>query len=193
MAPGVGVEGRDAHQPVHAGLGLKPAVGVGPLHLQGGGLDARLFSAGLFDNVDAHAVRVGPAAVHAFEHLGPVLGLGAAGAGVDLHKAVVAVGLAGQQRLQLGPRRHLLEPRQLPAGLFKRSLVALRVGQLGITQRVRQGVLDLAHGINLGSQAIAVAHERLGFPGPVPKAGLFRSGVQLVQAAKGRFPVKDAS
>ncbi len=36
----VGVEGRDAHQAVHAALGLELAIGVLALDLDGGGLDA---------------------------------------------------------------------------------------------------------------------------------------------------------
>ena len=131
MPPGAGVVGRDAHQPVHAGLGLQPAVGVDALDLQGRRLDAGLLAGGLLDHVDAHAVGVGPARVHPLQHLGPVLGLGAAGAGVDLDIGVVAVGLAGQQRLELGAGGALLERGQLGARLVQRSLVALRVGHLG--------------------------------------------------------------
>ena len=44
---------------------------------------------------------LGPARIHAQQHAGPVLALGAAGAGMDFEIAVVAVGLAGQQRLEL--------------------------------------------------------------------------------------------
>ena len=40
---------------------------------------------------------LGPAGVHAVEHLGPVLGLGAARAGVDGEYGVVRVVLAGEQ------------------------------------------------------------------------------------------------
>ena len=44
-----GVVGRDAHQPVHAGLGLQPAVGVGALDLQGRRLDPGLLAGGLLE------------------------------------------------------------------------------------------------------------------------------------------------
>ncbi len=57
------------------------------------------------------AVLLGPAHIHAHQHLGPVLRLGAAGAGVDLDIAVVAVGLAGQQAFDLAPLRLLGQPR----------------------------------------------------------------------------------
>jgi hypothetical protein len=79
---GIGVERRDAHQPVHAVLALEPAIGVVALHLDGGRLDARLFAGSLFQVLDLVAVLLGPARVHAQQHVGPVLALGAAGAGM---------------------------------------------------------------------------------------------------------------
>ena len=44
-----------------------------------------------------------PAEIHAQQHLGPVLALGAAGTGVDLEEAVEAIGLAREQALELQP------------------------------------------------------------------------------------------
>ena len=44
VAARVGIEGRDAHQPVHAGLGLQPAIGVLALDRAGRGLDAGLLA-----------------------------------------------------------------------------------------------------------------------------------------------------
>ena len=43
-----------------------------------------------------------PAGVHPVEHLAPVLGLGAAGAGVEAENGVAAVVLAGEQSGQIG-------------------------------------------------------------------------------------------
>ena len=45
---------------------------------------------------------LGPAGVHTVQHLRPVLGLGAAGAGVKSHDDVVVVILAGKQGGQTG-------------------------------------------------------------------------------------------
>ena len=41
-----------------------------------------------------------PAQIHAQQHLAPVLGFGATGAGMHFEIAIVAVGLAGKQCLQ---------------------------------------------------------------------------------------------
>ena len=75
------------------------------MHLDRDRLDAGLLARALLDPFELVAVRLGPARVHAQQHLGPVLGLGAAGAGVDLDEAVVGVGLAGEQALELQPAR----------------------------------------------------------------------------------------
>jgi hypothetical protein len=52
VALGGGVVGADAHQAVHAGLGLQPAIGVLALDQQGRRLDAHLVAVGLFDQFD---------------------------------------------------------------------------------------------------------------------------------------------
>src|SRR3546814_15553657 len=68
---------------------------------------------------------------HALEHLGPVLAFGAAGAGVDLDIAIIAVGLAREQRLDLilfGARREDAERRD---GFVHHRLVAFHLGEIG--------------------------------------------------------------
>ncbi len=136
---------------------------------------------------------VGPAHVHPLEHLSPVLGLGAPGAGVDLDVAVVAVGLARQQRFQLGAGGPLLQARQLLAHLFKGRLVALGVGKLGELQGVGELGLQLVDRLHLGGQAVALAHQGLGVVRTIPQGGILRARVQLIELPKGRFPVKVAS
>ena len=52
-------------------------------------------------DLDLEAAPLRPAQVHPQHHLGPVLGVGAAGAGVDLGDRVALVVLAGEQAPQL--------------------------------------------------------------------------------------------
>ena len=73
--------------------------------LRGAGLACQ----GLAGRGDLLGPALGPAAVHALEHVGPVLALGAAGAGMDFEIGVEAVGLARQQRLDLPAGRLLLD------------------------------------------------------------------------------------
>src|SRR5215472_17732534 len=50
------IEGRNPHQPVHAGFSGKQAIGILPGKLNRGGLDARLFSGALLKNGGSDAL-----------------------------------------------------------------------------------------------------------------------------------------
>ena len=104
VPPRIRIERRDPHQPMHAGLGLQPAIGIVAADLDGSGFDAGFFALGLFEIFDLEAVFFRPARVHAQQHLRPVLAFGAARAGMDLKIGIEAVGLAGQQRFQFAAR-----------------------------------------------------------------------------------------
>jgi hypothetical protein len=101
VAAVVGIEGRLAHQAVHAGLGLEPAIGVIALDAHGGRLDAGHFAAADFHQLGLPAARLAPAQVHAQQHLGPVLGLGTAGAGLDVEVGIGGIHLAAEHALEL--------------------------------------------------------------------------------------------
>jgi hypothetical protein len=90
MAAGVGVERRNPHQAMHAGLGLRPAMGVVAFDEQRARLDAGLFARRLLDHLDVEFVPLAPAH-HAKQHARPILAFGAAGAGMNLDEGVVGV------------------------------------------------------------------------------------------------------
>ena len=70
-----GVERREAHQPVRRPLSLLDvAVGVVAADLDRGALDPRLLALGHVEHFGLEAAPLGPAQVHAQQHLGPVLG-----------------------------------------------------------------------------------------------------------------------
>ena len=99
-----GVEGRDPDQPVDAALGGEEAVGVLAAGDEGRRLQARLLPRRGLLHLDLEAAPLGPAQVHPQQDLGPVLGVGAAGAGVDGDDGVAGVVLAAEQPrlLELG-------------------------------------------------------------------------------------------
>src|SRR5258707_366333 len=130
VPPRVGIERRYPHQPVHAGFRLQPAIGVVAADLNGGGFNAGFFALGFFEIFNLEAMFLGPAGVHAQQHLGPVLALGAAGAGMNLEIGIETVGLARQQRLQLAARNFLLEVLQRLLGLGHDALVVLGLAEL---------------------------------------------------------------
>src|SRR5665648_1163360 len=91
------VEGGDAHQAVYAALCREQAVGVLTVETHGGALDARFSAAGRLVELDPEAPAVSPAKVHAQQHLGPVLRLGAASARVDSQNGVAVIVFAAEQ------------------------------------------------------------------------------------------------
>ena len=193
VPPRIGIEGRDAHQPVYARLALQPAIGVGALDQNRRRLDAGALAFAFFQIIDLVALLLGPAHVHAQQHLGPVLALGAARARMDFQIGVVGVRLARQHRLQpqsvgaFGQRGDGL------LGLRDHRRVVLGLGHFGQTLRVGQLGLYFAHRRKPFLQPLTLAHQLLGFLRIVPDGGVFGLGVQLVEAADGLVPVKDAS
>ena len=97
VPPRIGVERRDAHQAMHADLGLQHAVGVVAVDFEGDRLDAGAFALQPVGDDGGEAVALGPAQIHAQQHLGPVLAFGAAGAGMDGHDGAALVVFAGEQ------------------------------------------------------------------------------------------------
>ena len=102
VAAGCLVERRDADEPVDAGLGRHQAVGVVAGDGDRGALDAGLVARLVVDDLALEAAALGPAQVHAQQHLRPVLRLGAAGARVDGDDGVLLVVLAAEHLPGLG-------------------------------------------------------------------------------------------
>ena len=94
-----GVEGADAHQAVHAALGLQQAVDVLALHRERGALEAGFVAFLLVVDLHLEAAALEPAQVHAQQHLGPVLAFRAAGAGMDGEDGAAFVVLAAEEAL----------------------------------------------------------------------------------------------
>ena len=101
LAPRVRVERRDPDQPVHAALAREQAVRVATLHDERRGRDAGLLAFLDLVDLEVEAAPLRPAREHAEQHLGPVLRVGTARAGVDLADRVALVVLAAEQRAQL--------------------------------------------------------------------------------------------
>ena len=153
----------------------------------------RFLAGALLDPLDAVAPLLRPADVHAQQHLGPVLRFGAAGPGMDLEEAVVAVGLAREQALQLAPLRFL-------AGLGKRGfrlavdlLVGLLVGELGEREAVLQLLLQPLVGADRRIEPGTLLHHLARPLGIGPEVGVLGLAVQRLQAVTGAVEVKGAS
>ena len=163
------------------------------LDLDGGGFDAGLFALGLFEVLDLEAVLLGPARVHAQQHLGPVLALGAAGAGMDFEIAIVAVGLAGQQRLELAARHFGLQLAQRRFGLGDDFLIVLGFAEFDQHHLIVELLLDAGQRGELVVERGALLHDAAGALRIVPEIGVFGLPVQLGKPHAGFVDVKDAS
>ncbi len=183
MTPGIGVERRNAHQAVHAGLGLQPAIGVFTRDLQRDRLDAGLFARRFFLDVDGHIVSGGPARIHAQQDAGPVVGLGAAGARIDFHIGVIAVRLARQQGLELGTAGARLQPLEHGARFLDQAFVAFHVAQLGELDGVLEVLFQRFDGVDRARQLRALAVDRLGLFGIVPQRRILDAGIEFVETS----------
>ena len=128
------VERGDAHQPVGALLDRQRAVGERRVDLEGRRLDARLLRVGGVVDVGGVAVPLGPAQVHAHEHLGEVGGVHAAGLRADRHQRLAGVVLAREQRADLQALDVVAQLGALGVGVGQRpdpvGPAALLLGQL---------------------------------------------------------------
>ena len=84
---------------MNAHLGFHVAIGIVTDQHEGNTFQAGLVSIQNVQQLDFEIVRFSPAGVHPEEHFGPVLGVGAAGTGVNGNNGVVAVKFTVQQGL----------------------------------------------------------------------------------------------
>ena len=124
------IEGAEPDQAVHAVLRLEQAVrpGAGDAHRRG--LDACFLADGLLDEVDGKAVGLGPAQVHAQQRLGPVLGIGAARAGVHAEQRRVVGVRVAEEQIDLARGKLLHERVELAGQLSGHGLIVGQPGQL---------------------------------------------------------------
>ena len=161
--------------------------------MQRDGFDAGLLAFRLLQLHHLVAVLLAPADVHALQHLGPVLRLGAALPGIDLHVAIVGVGLTGQKAFDLAPVRLIGEGAQGFQAVGNHVGVALGLGELDQLHRVGDLGFQLQHGLDAVGEEGPLAHQLLGVGGVVPEGRVLGERVQLGQAMLGGIPVKDAS
>ena len=174
-------------------LAAQEAVGVLPLNGDGGGLDARLVVILVVEGFDGEVVALRPAGVHPVEHLAPVLGLGAAGAGVEAEDGVAVVVLAGEQGGQIGLLQGPLQAAEALAHLRQEALVVLLHGHL------HQGgqILPLAHQplvvLQLVLELLGALEHLLGPGHIVPEIGVVGLLLQLLHLPAGPLQIQGRS
>ncbi len=176
VPPVLGVEGRHAHQSVDASLRGHEAGGVAALDDEGGGQDAGFLALADLGYLQGKAPALDPALVHPQQHLGPVLGVGAAVLGVHLAHGVEFVVLAREQRpqLQLVELGGQLSGHGLQVAGYR--TVIFLAGQFEQRFGVGQAALERAEQVDVVLQGGVLAPDGLGGVGVVPQVGARKSG-----------------
>jgi hypothetical protein len=156
---------------VRAGLDGEGAERIGRIDLEGGRLDARLFGVARVHDLGGVVVLLGPAQVHAHEHLGEVGSVDAAGSGADRDHRGAIVPLAVEQGLHLELADRLLQRLELGARLECALFVFGLVRQLDEHLEVVEARLDALHPRELGLAVAERARHLLGVVGVVPEVG----------------------
>ena len=144
---------------MHAALGLQPAIGVDPADLDRRRFDAGALAGALFEPLDLVAVVLRPSHIHAQQHLGPVLRLGAAGPRMHFEIAIIAVGLARQQALDLALARFFAQFFEIGLRLGDDRPIALGVAELDQPDGVIDLALDAAIALDRAVEPRALAQQ----------------------------------
>ena len=118
------VERREPDQPVDAALGGQVAVGVPSRDGDRRPLDAGLVAHQPVDHVSFEPAGLGPTQVHTEQHLGPILGVGTPGAGVNGQDGAATVVGAGEEETELQPPHFLLQCRRLGNQFVDQALIS---------------------------------------------------------------------
>ena len=164
-----------------------------PLHTDRGGFDPRFLARALVHQFDLVAVRFGPAAVHAVQHLRPVLAFGAAGAGVYFEEAVIGIRLARQQGFEFLVCRLFLQTDKGCLGFGDDLGIVFCLPHFDQLDAVPEILFERRKILDGFFQVPALAHDLLRPRLVVPKIGVFGFRVQFVQSFGCLVGVKDAS
>ncbi len=140
--------------------------------MEGDGVDADLGAEAAVDFFDLPAHLLAVVEVHAEEHLGPVVGLGAADAGGDGDEGVAVVVLAGEEGLQLDLGHAGPDLEELLVGLGQEVLVAGLLGHLVGEAGILEARDHVAQGVHLGLEGLELAEDLAGLALVIPEAGL---------------------
>ena len=162
-------------------LTAQVAVGVLAGNHHGGGLQARLVAVLVVQGLALETVAVAPVLVHAEEHGRPVLGLGAACAGVDGEHTVVGVVLTGEEGGETCLLDVVLQLGEALLQLVHHGVVVALDAHLAQDQEVLHGVQAFLMGGQLVLKVFDALGDLLGLLHVVPKILGGALGLKQVQ------------
>src|SRR4029079_10529733 len=177
---------------VDAPLGPQPAVRRPTVDLDGDTLQAGLRAFLLVDDLGVEAVALRPAEVHPQEHLRPVRGLRAAGAGADRQDRAAVVVLTGEQESGPLTPEVRLEARRLAVELRCQLGVAGFLDELQRCQEIVGAAFEAAPELDLVAELARLSQDLLGAALVVPEPGRGGQRLELAGARLFRGEVKDA-
>jgi hypothetical protein len=112
---------------------------------------------------------------------------------MDFEIAIIGVGLAREQTLELAFRDLDAQRLELALRFGDDAGVALRLAKLDELELLIELAGDLAIAADRTIELVALAQQRLCRRRLLPEVRILRLGVQLIETARGVVPVKDAS
>ena len=164
-----------------------------PAQTDGRALDARLIARLLIDDLDLETPPLAPAQIHPVKHERPVLRLRPPRPGMDLDVAIIRIGLAVEQRLELHlsdffnacPKRSFrFHAHRLIAFAFRHLVQFQRIGKT--TRHPLETADDVIH-------PRALAHHLLRLFLIIPEVRVFRLCIQRLGGFQQVIPVKGTS
>src|SRR5262249_28675439 len=131
-----------ANQAMHPGLSFAIAIGVFSLDEYGDALDPRLLARQDVEDLRVKPLALGPAQVHAQEHLSPILRLGAACPRMNGENGVFLIVLAAEPTSPSLLRAGALEPSQRTSNLPRHRQLLLGLGQIQHQRLLLQSLLQ---------------------------------------------------
>ncbi|MNF35264.1 hypothetical protein D3C84_161270 [compost metagenome] len=159
--------------------------------MHGRALDAGDFTGRQLHDGRVEAAFVGPAQVHAQQDVGPVLGLGTAGAGLDVQVGVVHVHLAAEHATEFELGQGRFQAFEFGDHITDSALVIFLDSHVQQVAAIGQTARQFVQGLDDLRQRGTLAAQFLGVFRLVPDAGVFKLAVDFDQALMLLIVVKD--
>jgi hypothetical protein len=145
--------------------------------MQGRALDTGDFAGGQFHDGGIETALVGPAQVHAQQHIGPVLRLGAAGTGLNIEIGVVGVHFAAEHPAELELFENTAQTLDFGCHVRHRAFIAFFSRHVEQVARIGQAAVQVIQGVDDQRQRGALTPQILCVFRVIPDVWIFELAV----------------
>ena len=191
VTPVPGIERGFPHEPVYTGLGAQPAVGEFAGNQDRRTFDSGNLAGGRLNDLRREIMRLGPAQIHPQEHVRPVLGFGATGAGLNVEERVAVIELTTEHAAKFELLDLLFEALEIGHERIQRVAIVLFHYEFQQAARICKASCQRIQGCDNPLELRPFLAEGLGTIGFVPDIGLFELALDLGQAFRLGVVVKD--